>query len=50
VDLIDLAEDREKLQALVMNLQVPQNVGSIFTNSEIITFTRTLLHGIKLHE
>jgi hypothetical protein len=48
----DLAQDMGKWQALVntvLNLQLPQNVGNLFTSWKIIIFLkRTLLRGVRL--
>ena len=51
MDWIDLAQDRDRWQALVsmvMSLQVPQNVGNFLTSREPVSFSRrTLLHGVS---
>jgi len=51
MDWIDLAEDRDRWQALVkavMNIWVPQNAGNVLTSSEPVSYSRrTLLHGVS---
>jgi len=51
VDWIDLAEDRDKLRALVntvMKFRVPQNEGNFLTGSGTRQFRRrTLRHGVS---
>jgi len=51
VDWIDLAQDRNRWQALVnavMNLQVPYSVGNFLTSCKPVSFSRrTLLHGVS---
>jgi len=50
MDWIDLAQDRWRaLGNVVMNLQVPQNVGNFWTSREPVSFSRmTLLHGVSI--
>ena len=49
MDCIDLAQDRNRLRALVnvvMNLRVPQNAGDFLTTSGHVSFSsRILLSG-----
>jgi len=51
MDLIDLAQDRDRWRALVnkaMNLQVPYNVGNFLTSREPVSFLRrALLHVVS---
>jgi hypothetical protein len=50
-DWIELAQDRDRwreLANMVMNLQVPLNVGNFLTSCKPVSFSRrTLLHGIS---
>jgi hypothetical protein len=51
MDWTELAQDRYRWQALVnvvMNLQVPYNVGNFLTNWKLVSFSRrTQLHGVR---
>jgi hypothetical protein len=51
MDWIDLAQDRDRWWApvnMVMNLWVPENVGSFLSSLESFSFSeRTLLHGVS---
>jgi len=50
MDWIDLAQDRERWQALanaVVKLQVPYNAGNFLTSWKPVSFSRrTLFHGV----
>ena len=52
MDLIDLAQGRDRWQAfvnVVMNLQVPYNVGNFLTSGEPVSVSRrTLLCGVSM--
>jgi hypothetical protein len=50
MDWIELAQDRDRCQALVtgvMILQVPSNLGNFLTSWKPVSFSRTLLHGVS---
>jgi hypothetical protein len=51
IDWIDLAQDRDRWQALVnavMDLWFPQNAGSFLSSLGTVSFSeRSLLHGIS---
>ena len=49
-DWIDLAQRSDRWRALVsavMNLRVPQNAGNFLTSCRLVSFSRTLLHGVS---
>jgi hypothetical protein len=52
VDWIDLAQDRDRLRALVcmvMHLRVPYNAGNFFSSLGHFSFSgRSLLHGVSI--
>ena len=46
---IGIAEDRDKWQAVenvVMNIQIPYNVGDFLMNWRTVSFPRTLFHEL----
>ena len=50
MDWIELAQDWYRWWALVnvvMNLQVPQIAGNFLTSCKLVSFSRTLLHGVS---
>jgi hypothetical protein len=51
MDWTDLAQDKDRWQAIVnvvMNLQVPHNVGNFLTSYKPVSFSRrTVLHGVS---
>jgi hypothetical protein len=48
MDWIDLAEDTNRLRALVTSLGVPQNVGSFLASRGHLSFSgRILLRGVS---
>jgi hypothetical protein len=47
---IELAWDRDKWWAVVnavMNLQIPETAGNFLTSCNLVSFSRTLLHGVS---
>jgi len=50
MDWIDLAQDRDRWRALVnaaMSLRFTKNARNFLTSWEPVSFSRTLLHGIR---
>ena len=39
--------DRWALVAMAMNFRGPENTGNFYTNSETISFSRTMFHGVR---